>query len=557
MPVKKIIPAFFILCLLAPSWQAFSGEKKSTYVPADNIKVPNLGSEWNVKLGDDKTRVEYIHRPLSGAQEGAEIKSSIKLIREPLDVQAQKNPGVWQGEVRRDLKKEFGKVETGKKKDSPVYEATYSTTEDLIPVSGSRFYFTYDHWLYEWRCDMESDSERDPKQWCYDKFQAIQWPDKVPVKTSNRLPDFENAIKSFPLDNTQLGKIGQRIVSNFQEGAVTLEKLYRYGYFLVFKSLFFPPADDESRIVFLDNLDRLADTVETLSPSPVFPSWLRAQRDYLGGDLAYPDVEKLVHLDKRPPYWLLSLWVAPSNLDTAVYLARRQRGHSPLYSYVLGKTLLSAGSAHQAIPFLKSAARQKNILAMNTLAQSYLNTGQTDKAIKAAKSAVKSDSDDIDSWLLLAQALSGKDSEANTVRRIYDHLAAKPDVSKGDRVKIALQEAKNSENPSDSLVHYQEVLALDPANLESLYAAGRIYLLEKNDRAKGVDLFQRYLDVAPRKDERVEDLVRMVRDLKVEIHGSVWNPETGYQDPQSDSKQLETAPWPNDEAQWPAGVEQP
>lgn len=556
--MKKWIFCFFIFSLLIQSVKGFCGDD-SVYVPLDNLKVPELGSQWKVKLGDDNTRVEYIRIPDKG-MEGGTSKSSVELIREPLEPQAQKWPGVWQGEVRRDLNREFKGVET-KKLDGSSYEADYSYTKDLIPVSGHRFYFSHDRFIYEWRCELEKNFEWDPEKWCLDQFQAIQWPGQIAVNAKIPPPTFENFIKTLPLDADRLRKIEGQIFSDFQEGEITVKKLQAYGYFLIFKSLFFPPIDSESKMVLLENLDSLADTLRPYPESQAMADWLHAQRRYLEGNLSYKEIEDLVNLDKMPPYWLMALWVQPVNVDTAVYLARRQVARLPVHNYVLGKVLLAAGKAYQAIPFLKKASRQGNILAMNTLANSYLRTQQFEKAKKTASATVRKAPGNIDSWLLLALTLSKEEKESEKVEKIYDDLVAREDLSSSDRIKIYLQRAQNSENPLASLSWYEEVLNLDPGNLESLYAAGRIYVLEKDDKSEGLKLFQRYLDTASRGDEKVSELVRMVRDLRVEIHGTTWNPEDAEApsgDSETDATQSseDDVQWPAT-AQWPSGVEQP
>ncbi|MDO8644712.1 MAG: hypothetical protein Q7S00_07110, partial [bacterium] len=420
-----------------------------------------------------------------------------------------------------------------------------------------RFYFSHDRWVYEWRCELEKNFEWDPEKWCYDQFQAIEWPGQVKVDAKSPPPKFEDFVKTLPLDDHGLDKIEGQIFSDFQNGAVTVRKLQGYGYFLSFKSLFFPPTTAESKIVLLDNLDRLADTLRPYPESQEMAAWLGAHRRYLEGELAYSEIEALVNLGKMPPYWLLSLWVQPVNVDTAVYLARRQKARLPVHNYVLGKVLLAAGKAYQAIPFLKKASRQGNTLAMNTLTNSYLRTDQFEKAKRSARATVKKDVNNIESWLLLALSLSKEEKDPEQVEKIYDALVAREDISPSDRVNIYLQRAQNSENPLASLSWYEEVLKLDPDNLESLYGAGRIYVLEKDDKSEGLKFFQRYLDTASRGDEKVSELVRMIKNLKVEIYGYSWNPQTeDTEEPPADSEPAEEALSP-DEVQWPTGVAQP
>ena len=556
--MKKKVFCFFVFYLLTPLSSGFTGDD-SIYVPLDHLKVPELGSQWKVKLGDDNTRVEYIRLPDKGMQ-GGTSKNSVELIREPLDPHALRWPALWQSEVRRDLKKEFKGVET-KKLGGSFYEASYDYIKDLIPVSGHRFYFSHDRWLYEWRCELENNFEWDPEKWCYDQFQAIEWPDQVVVDAQAPAPKFEDFVKTLSLNDDSLKRIEGRIFSDFQQGAITLNKLQAYGYFLIFKSLFFPSPSDEAKTVLLDNLTRLADTVRPYPGSEDMVAWMTAHRRYLEGNLTYSEIETLVNQGQTPPYWLLSLWVSPVNVDTAVYLARREGTRLPVHNYVLGKVLLAAGKAYQAIPFLKKASRRGNILAMNTLANSYLRIQQIEKAERTARAAVKKDPGHIDSWLLLASILSEEDREPEKVEKIYDNLVAREDISPSDRVKIYLQRARNSANPLAGLSWYEEVLKLDPDNLESLYGAGRIYVLEKDDKSEGLKFFQRYLDAASRVDERVSELVRMVQDLKVEIYGHSWNPQTEYtEEGAGDSGEPQTGQqdngWPAS-APRPAGIAQP
>ena len=532
MKIVRNSVAFFLILFFAALPGGADAVEAYVYLPLDHVEVPVPGPEWKVRIGEGKTRVEFTQLSGEGVHPGV-LKSVVRLIREPLPVGMTKS-AVWQREVKRDLEKDHKGVKTEKIENS-LYQAGYAYTEDLIPVQGSRLYSVYKNWLYEWQCELERELGKDAYAWCLEEFRKIRWPESLPQPTADRVSKFAEFARNIPLDLPSLQRAGEGILLAFQNSPLTLNQLHRYASHLIVRTLLAPPTDPEKRSVLLENLTRLADTIERFPESKVLASWLRAHRDFLEGRLTYQRLEEMVQQEERPPYWLLSLWVEPVNSETSVYLARREKRTEPLHHFVLGKVLADSGRTQEAIPPLTKAARQRNTLAMNALARAWLDSHQTDKARKVARSALRKDPGNIESWLILALAVGSTEDDEAESDQIYDNLLARGDLTPDDRIKIYLQRAKTALNPMARLMFHEEILKLEPGHLESLYAVGRLQLLEKNDKEKGLEFFERYLDTAPPEDNRITELTRMVKDLRIEIHGywnapgndSVYNREVG------------------------------
>lgn len=501
--MKKI----FLFWFIAWNFLALSviAAESSVYIPLDHVRVPLLGKEWTAVLGEGKARIEYARRSKLHQQS----KDSIQLLREPL---GSGRPEAWQGKARAALPRDV-KI-TAKKRGPSAYEVGYRYSKDLIPIAGSRIYFANGPWLYEWRCEVEETGLKDAQAWCGEQFDKIRWLEPIAAVDAKNPPEFESTVQDFPVDLASLEKIEEKILLGFQGGKPTLSALQSYGYYLVFRSIFFAPADEAQRTALIDNLNIVATALEKNPHSKTAALWMRVHGDYLKGSLAYRQLEALTYQQPMPPYWLLSLWSEPQNRDTAIYLARRQVATRPLHDYVLGKVLYGAGRATEAIPFLEKAARGKNILAANLLAQSYLQTGQSANAQKWARAALQQNKQNTEAWLSLASALSKDDANLEKSNQIYNVLIAQDKLPPADRVRVYLQWAKNSPNTEVSLSYYEKVLEIEPKNLQALYAAGRIYLIEKNDKTKGLDLIDRYLRIASHNDSRVLELQKMVGDLR-------------------------------------------
>lgn len=172
-----------------------------------------------------------------------------------------------------------------------------------------------------------------------------------------------------------------------------------------------------------------------LGETPNSPQYheLLASIHSAGGDAAGAAAEwrkahELVPNDAEVTEQLAMALIETKNFKEAlplVELLRRQQPNAPGISYLLGHLLLSRQKPLQAIPALAEAVRHdpKLLRAQSSLAQAYLDTGQSVKAIPHLKAALPLDSDgSLHYQLARAYAAAGQRSLASSMLEEYQRI---------------------------------------------------------------------------------------------------------------------------------------
>lgn len=495
---------------------------KTVYLPTDHLRLPLIPG-LVLTLGEGPVRAEYKPKTLPGKPSGGP-KNIIHLSRQALKP-GQMKEAFWQAMVRRDLARGHQNVQGLRQGQNGDYQVSYRFTENLMPVDGVHFFHQEGSFLYDFSCKRESEAPVDVAQWCLKHFAGIQWPSALVFKNSASYAEALRSVEQLPLEKGAFTQAISKQQALLQSPRPASAQIVRFFLLQMVRSLLFPPPKDDWLAVLIENFRH---TALLLGHNPAMEGpveWLKAHADFLEGTFTLKKAEVLAQSRHRPPFWMLSLWTESLDRSIALNLAQRQALATPLHHYVLGKLLFDSDQAAQSIPHLKNAAQASNTLALAKLAQAYFLAGQKAPAQVSARAVLKKDPSHTEARLLMATLLATQEKTVPKAKTIYDQLASEKSLSKDFEARLYRQQARTSKNPEEKLALYERVLEYAPADLETLYALGRLYLLERSDKKKSLRYFKQYLASASSGDPKIAELTGLVKNLEKEIAPKPeWDP---------------------------------
>ncbi|MBI4224006.1 MAG: tetratricopeptide repeat protein, partial [Deltaproteobacteria bacterium] len=391
----------------------------------------------------------------------------------------------------------------------------------LMRVEGARFYKPQGHWLYLWECQREQGGGVDLKKWCRDLFANIQWSEDIAIASPEQVDDLDALVAKMSFAPPQLQKQETDLIAGLQKTPLTFNDLMAYGAFLMVRSLLYPPPEGQQGDL-IENFKKMSLIFRKDPRYRTVSEWFAVHAEVLGGLFNLKKAKEVAQSNERPPFWLLSLWVEPLSPGIAASMIAREDFDKGLEHYVQGTLLHKTGHGDEALTPLNKSAGQFGALAWEQMARIHLEKQDRDKAKIYVEKILKKSPDHVGAKLLLARILEATEEppQLEEAQKIYADLTAKKDLSGDEKLNIFLQKAKNSIHPEIQTEYYEKVLEIDPNHLDAIYALGRLYLLEYNDKKKGVQYFEKFIAKAPKEDERVQELTAMVRDLRHEIYSS-------------------------------------
>lgn len=503
------------LCLVMIPWSGLLAKPvEAVYIPLDHIRVPHPGTGWDYRSGSKQLRIEFTEE--ASRRIGA-YPSVVLLSRRILDLSPSAQE--WQKAELKDLPQRY-QVETPDPASSDLFYINYHFTQNLMQVEGARLYQPQGNWLYLWECQKEQSEGFDLQKWCQELFQKIQWSEDIEIVSPEKVEELDAVVGKMAFAPHRLQKQESALIAELQKAPLNFNKLMAYGAFLMVRSLLYPPPPEQKGIL-IENFKKMSLIFRKDPRYPAVSEWFGLQAEVLGGSFDLQKAQAAVRSNGgRPPFWLVSLWVEPLSAEIALSMIGRENLDKDLEHYVLGTLCRKTGQTENAVTHLNKSAGQFGELAWEQLAQIYLERKDREKAKLEVDKILKKNPGHINAKLLLANILEGTEEtpKLEEAQKIYADLTAKQSLPEDERLRVFLQKAQNSIHPEIQIEYYEKVLEIDPDHLEAIYALGRLYLLEYNDKKKSLGFFEKFIAKAPKEDPRVQELSAMVYDLRNEVY---------------------------------------